>query len=331
MSLKNLSEHEITIIKRKICIQYMWSIITVLILFTLYYFYAGIKPLNYFVGAVLVSHILFLYILYVLDYESLQPLIPFYFVFISVFLYVEILFFWHFGQITILFWYSIIPIAAMIFFEKKNVLFWSGFVFILLCSIFIVTPFIPEEFFSQLTKSQLIGINIVTIISTIGFILFFVYHQFKINQKKELLFNPYEVKEKNYAGAEENIILDNLYFEILSYFSEKKPYCNPDFSIIQLAKDLNSNVKDISEAIKIKEHVDFIFFLNKYRINLVKEMISNNYHNKYTLRYIYTQVGFRHQPIFNRVFKEIEGITPSEYIKNQQGFMKYFNADKYVG
>ncbi|WP_370567614.1 helix-turn-helix domain-containing protein [Dysgonomonas sp. Marseille-P4677] len=37
------------------------------------------------------------------------------------------------------------------------------------------------------------------------------------------------------------------------------------------------------------------------------------------MRYIYSSAGFRHQSTFNKVFKELEGITPSEYIKNNKG------------
>ncbi len=51
----------------------------------------------------------------------------------------------------------------------------------------------------------------------------------------------------------------------------KKPYCNPEFSIVQLAEDLNSNVKYISRAIRLKENVNFSVFLNMYRINLIKK------------------------------------------------------------
>jgi AraC-like DNA-binding protein len=31
--------------------------------------------------------------------------------------------------------------------------------------------------------------------------------------------------------------------------------------------------------------------------------------------YIYTEAGFSNQSTFNRVFKQIEGITPSEYFQ----------------
>jgi len=145
-----------------------------------------------------------------------------------------------------------------------------------------------------------------------------MYYQNTINQIKEIRFNKYEVKEEKDGKDLENIKFDTLYTAILTYFSEKKPYCNPDFTIEQLAKDLNSNVKYISKAIKIKENVNFNFFLNKYRISMIKEMIANDFHNKYTLRYIYFKSGFRHQSTFNKAFKDIEGMTPSKYIKSKK-------------
>ncbi|MFR0679219.1 helix-turn-helix domain-containing protein, partial [Dysgonomonas mossii] len=109
------------------------------------------------------------------------------------------------------------------------------------------------------------------------------------------------------------------YLNILNYFAEKKPFCDPDYTIVQLAKYLNSNVKYISKIIKIKKDVNFSAFLNKYRIKLIKELIAKDYHNKYTIRHIYASAGFRHQSTFNKVFKELEGITPSEYIKSNKG------------
>jgi len=315
--IKALSEIEI--IQKKVCVRYFYVIIIVLSLFTVYYSHADITFLNYLISTCLVIHILLFFVPYKLNYESLKPLIPVYLVFISVFIYVEILLFWHFGQITAFLWYSAIPIAAMIFFERKTVIFWSVFVFILICSIFIVTPFIPEKFiFQQLTNSQLIVINIMTIITNIVLVLFFIYYQNKINQIKELQLHKYEVKEENDVKDMSNSTFDNLYADILNYFSEKKPYCNPDFTIAQLAKDLDSNVKYISKAINLKENINFNVFLNKYRINQVKEMIAMNYQNKYTLGYIYFKSGFRNQSTFNKAFKNVEGITPSKYIENKK-------------
>ncbi|WP_157257577.1 helix-turn-helix domain-containing protein [Dysgonomonas macrotermitis] len=108
---------------------------------------------------------------------------------------------------------------------------------------------------------------------------------------------------------------DKIYQNIIRYFEKTKPYCDSEFTISQLAIVLNTNVTYISKAIKIKEGVNFNVFINTHRVNKVKNMLQDDYHNKYTMRHIYTSSGFKHQSTFNKVFKQTEGITPSEYIK----------------
>jgi YesN/AraC family two-component response regulator len=238
--------------------------------------------------------------------------------------YAEVLFFWSFGQVTAFVWFNITPFAAMIFFKRKTVITWNIGIFLLICSVFIVTPFIPEGYFERPEDKQLMIINIMTIVLNTALVIFFVYYLGKINILKESYqktlmsdvdgMNIEITDNKDIREAETNKF-ERLYSDILTYFSEKKPYCNPDFTIAQLAKELDTNVKYIAKAIKIKENVNFIGFLNKYRVNLVKELITKDFHNKYTIRHIYTLVGFKYQSTFNKVFKEIEGLTPSEYIK----------------
>ncbi|MGM5629421.1 helix-turn-helix domain-containing protein [Apibacter raozihei] len=107
---------------------------------------------------------------------------------------------------------------------------------------------------------------------------------------------------------------ETLYNNIVDYFNSKEPYCDPDFNIAQVASSLNTNITYISKSIRIKRNMNFVYFVNTYRINKVKDMINKDYHNKYTLKFIYTSAGFKHQSTFNKVFKLIEGITPSQYI-----------------
>lgn len=310
---------ELDTVLKEVCIRYFYAIIIVTAFFSTYYWYEGIKPLNYIVGICMIVHILLFFIPYKLSYKALKPLIPVYLVYNSVFLYIQIIFFWSFGQITVFMWYTIIPVAVMVFFNRKTVVLWSVYVLVLICSAFIVVPFIPEGYYQKLTDNQLMVINIMTIVLSISFIMFFIYYLNKINLIKELQSRQYkedfEIKEEEEIKEAENIKFENLYNEILNYFSEKRPYCNPDFTIVQLAEDLKTNVKYVSRVIKTKESVNFSVFLNIYRINLIKELIAKDYHDKYTIGYIYIIAGFRHQSTFNKVFKEIEGITPSEYIK----------------
>jgi len=304
-------------IKRKICLQFLIGMLIVLSIFTFYYFYIDLKPINYFIAVFLTTHLFFVFVPLLLHFETFKPLIPVYLIYLAIFLYLDILYFWLFQQITVFLWGIIFPIALTLFFEKKTVIIWNISIFLFLCTIFIVAPFIPKDSLSMPTPSQLVMINIMTFVMSGCFILFFIYYHSQLDQIRESQFNNYKPEEEKYLSDSENGKFDTLYTGILQYFSDKKPYCNPDFTITELAKDLDTNVKYITQVIKIKENVNFIVFLNTYRINLVKEKIAQNDHNKYTLSYIYNQCGFRHQSTFNKVFKEIEGITPSEYINSK--------------
>ena len=121
------------------------------------------------------------------------------------------------------------------------------------------------------------------------------------------------VEKEEYVYSEKYNILFN---EIEHYFEEKAPYQNPDFNIHQLVIDLKTNSRYVSNAIHQKNGGNFKSYLNTYRINEVKKKLDKKEHELYTLKHIYNSVGFTNQSTFNRVFKEVEGTTPSEYIDN---------------
>ena len=318
---------ELNKIKKQICIRYFIIIICVFSFFSIYYTYQGIEPFNYLIILCTIIHLLWFYIPYKLSYESIRPLLPLYFSFIILALYPNAMYFWSIGQLTPFMWYTVIPIGAMVFFPSRTALFWSIFVFILICSIFLISPFISSLGINHFTEEQQMILNIATIISCLILIFFFLFYMNKINQIKDIrLFKEYEERKVRPAESAENIDsgnaeeedpekYNNLYNEILNYFEEKKPYCDPDFSISQLVVDLNTNTKYVSKAIKYNKDVNFNEFVNMYRIDFVKKMLTKDFQNKYTLRYLYISAGFRHQSTFNKVFKRIEGVTPSDYIR----------------
>lgn len=163
-------------ILKKICIRYFYSIIAVSSFFAIYYLYEDIEPLKYIVSFCPIAHLLLIVIPWRLDYQAFKHLIPVYIVYISLFLYANMLYFWSFGQITAFMWYSIIPIAAMIFFKRKTVVLWGIYVLVLVCSVFIIGSFIPKGYFHSPTEKQFMIINIMTIVLSISFIMFFVYY-----------------------------------------------------------------------------------------------------------------------------------------------------------
>lgn len=99
---------------------------------------------------------------------------------------------------------------------------------------------------------------------------------------------------------------------------EKQLYKDVNFNISKLSTVMDINSSYISKSIRAKGYPNFNNYLNRYRIECVKRLLHENDIEKVTLMYIYTEAGFSNQSTFNRVFKQMENITPSEYISNLQ-------------
>ncbi|PHV71625.1 hypothetical protein CS063_03415 [Sporanaerobium hydrogeniformans] len=88
----------------------------------------------------------------------------------------------------------------------------------------------------------------------------------------------------------------------------------------------NIAIQDIAEAVHLSEgHLRKLFrkevditlvdYLTNYRIAKAKEMMKAG---EDKISDIYTQVGFTSSQYFSYVFKRVEGVSPSEYLKNLQ-------------
>lgn len=101
----------------------------------------------------------------------------------------------------------------------------------------------------------------------------------------------------------------------LEYLMEQR-YLFKDSSIdiSKISFELGVNYSFLSKVIRVKGYSNFSHYINTYRIEFVKKLLKETNLEKVTLMYIYTEAGFKNQSTFNRAFKQIEGITPSDYI-----------------
>ncbi|WP_299223618.1 AraC family transcriptional regulator [uncultured Aquimarina sp.] len=102
---------------------------------------------------------------------------------------------------------------------------------------------------------------------------------------------------------------------ILQYMEEQKPYLNEDLKQSDLAEALNMNIPQISEVLNVCFQKNFNNFLNLYRINEVKKLMKNPNYEEYKIVAIGYEAGFKSKTSFNRAFKNLVGLTPSEYRK----------------
>ena len=103
--------------------------------------------------------------------------------------------------------------------------------------------------------------------------------------------------------------------KIETLIQAEKLYQNPELTLTDLAKKLETNAAVISKTINQGFQMNFNDCINNYRIEAVKNSFSNGEHKKSTLLGIAFDSGFNSKATFNRAFKKNTGKTPKEFIE----------------
>lgn len=109
---------------------------------------------------------------------------------------------------------------------------------------------------------------------------------------------------------------DELMQRISRLMDKEKPYLSSELKVSDLADKLGTSSRNISDCIKNTTDNTFANFINAYRINYAKQLMSNQPDMK--LSEVYLRSGFANETTFFRIFKAITGITPSEWKNNNK-------------
>lgn len=110
--------------------------------------------------------------------------------------------------------------------------------------------------------------------------------------------------------------IDAILSKILHIMEDTDEFCNPDFSIQNMAALTGSNRSYVSFVINKSFNKNFRTFLNQYRIKEACARLSDvEHYGQLTINAIAESVGYRSQSAFISIFKKITGITPSKYQK----------------
>jgi len=91
-------------------------------------------------------------------------------------------------------------------------------------------------------------------------------------------------------------------------------YTNPDLTLQIIQKELGLNAQEISKEIKKNFDLSFPQYLNKVRIEEAKRIFTQEKID--SIADVAYKVGFNSPNNFNRVFKNMEEITPKEFLQN---------------
>jgi len=107
------------------------------------------------------------------------------------------------------------------------------------------------------------------------------------------------------------------YLTQLEQFSAtEKPYLDTELTVDGLAKKLQVPRHHLTQVLSEQLNKNFYSYINEYRVQAVKEYLSNPQCEQMTLLDIAYESGFNSKSTFNLVFKKITGITPSQYKKS---------------
>jgi len=103
---------------------------------------------------------------------------------------------------------------------------------------------------------------------------------------------------------------------INNLMDNEKPYLNSEFSLKEIAKNINSSRTYVSQVINEHYYCNFNTFINDYRIREARRKLSDPTNKNITIEAIANEVGFKSKTSFNNAFKKFTGVTPSFYLKS---------------
>lgn len=116
--------------------------------------------------------------------------------------------------------------------------------------------------------------------------------------------------------------------KLLEYMSAEKPYLTSNLTLKELSERLDINPRILSKIINEKKNQNFFDFINTYRIDDAKMILSNPAKRKMTILEILYGVGFNSKSVFNTTFKKYTGVTPTEYRKRFLPYRSHHTVQK---
>lgn len=106
-----------------------------------------------------------------------------------------------------------------------------------------------------------------------------------------------------------------LFYRLKKTIEDRQLYLNPNLSLRDLAEGLDTNTKYLSQVVNFHAGENIQVFINQFRIKEAKRKMLSEEYNSLSLYGIALQSGFKNKSTFYKVFKQQNGVTPSEFVK----------------
>jgi AraC-like DNA-binding protein len=136
-----------------------------------------------------------------------------------------------------------------------------------------------------------------------------------LNNDLALSYSNLQIVENSTPEAyKEPITSDNLYFQKLELLcKDQHIYTDSTLNREKIAEKLGISAGYVSQIINTITGDNFANYINQYRVEAVKKMISNSEYENYNLLTMGLESGFTSKTTFYKAFKKVTGQTPNEY------------------
>ena len=145
-----------------------------------------------------------------------------------------------------------------------------------------------------------------------------------LSYKKQKLFAASQSQQENFfedvpfeevqPTPKEVTDLDLWKTKVIDAVVTQKAYANPELTLTDLAKQLQTNSSFLSKVINTGFEQNFNDFINYYRVEEVKQKLQLEAAGQVTIMSIAYDAGFNSKATFNRAFKKFTGKNPKDFL-----------------
>ena len=189
---------------------------------------------------------------------------------------------------------------------------------LLLWAVVIVTTLAPTSLYPGLRHQMMIGATVF--VYAIGY---FGWRQFAVIDPPELETPPRErerslrtspkYERSGLKAPESEALLDRL----MAHLEHDRPYLEPGVTLMQIARNLGTTSNHLSQAINQGLDKNFHELINERRVEDFKGRALDRHNQHRNLLAIAFDSGFSSKSSFNRVFKQLTGLSPKQYLETQ--------------
>lgn len=111
---------------------------------------------------------------------------------------------------------------------------------------------------------------------------------------------------------------EKIYKRLKELFEKEKIYKQPDISSRKLARILKTNTSYLSAIVNSRFDDSLKTVINRYRINEARRLLTTPEFLHFSIEGIAEEVGYKSRSTFYQSFKQITGLTPTQYLDNYQ-------------